>query len=380
MKKVGIVTLIGYHNYGNRLQNYALKKTIEEIGYEVNSLVLEDDKGFLRLSKKEAVLETLKYGTMRDIFAKAKNVLKQKNIKPINQEKLLSQAQEKTQRIRENKFKEFTDRYLNEVKFNNDMEAEYSSFVVGSDQVWNPNNIIDKPQFFLKFTSNNKKIAYAASFGVSKLSPALHKIYKENISSFSSVSVRENEGASIVKSLTREAPQVVLDPTLLLTAKDWDKVRKQASNRPTKPYILTYFLGELSERQKEVIRIARNEKDFEIINLGQIQEQETYETGPGEFIDYIANCEFLLTDSFHGSVFSIIYKRPFIVYNRGDRKGSNDMSSRIDTLLKKFDLKGRKAKEISSLMDITNIDFTKANNIINVERDKSIQYIKDALK
>jgi exopolysaccharide biosynthesis predicted pyruvyltransferase EpsI len=103
------------------------------------------------------------------------------------------------------------------------------------------------------------------------------------------------------------------DPILLLTKEKWLSIAKEASNKPKDKYLLTYFLGGIPTQYKKEIKKTAKENNLEIINLGDIKEKDTYQTGPSEFIDYINNCSVMFTDSFHGTVFSILFEKPFVV-------------------------------------------------------------------
>ena len=167
------------------------------------------------------------------------------------------------------------------------------------------------------------------------------------------------------------------DPTLLLTKEKWLSIAKEASNKPKDKYLLTYFLGGIPTQYKKEIKKTAKENNLEIINLGDIKEKDTYQTGPSEFIDYINNCSVMFTDSFHGTVFSILFEKPFVVFQR---KGGTSMYSRIDTLLNKFKLNSRKVENISWDDDLFSVDFSHVPQILEAERKKSLDYLKDALE
>jgi len=140
---------------------------------------------------------------------------------------------------------------------------------------------------------------------------------------------------------------------------------------------LTYFLGGIPPKYKKQIKKIAKVNNLEVINLADIRDKETYRTGPSEFIDYINSCSVFCTDSFHGAVFSILFEKPFIVY---ERMGSTlSMFSRIETLLKKFKLESRKAENIKSNEDVFNIDFSHVPAILEAERKKSYDFLKEAL-
>lgn len=278
------------------------------------------------------------------------------------------------------KFKAFSEVYLSEKIIYLDNDREYiddmSYFVSGSDQVWNPIEIAQMDKYFLTFAPKFKRITYAPSFGRSELPTTLQKKYKNWIDGLAAISVRKDAGADIIKQLTgREAP-VLADPTLLLSKTEWLSIAKKATNRPNTPYLLTYFLGGPTPETRKKLEKLAEEKNMSIINLGDISETETYKTGPSEFLDYISNASAFFTDSFHGVVFSIIFQTPFVVYERLSPGAS--MYSRIETILNKFNMRNREAKDFKE--DIFSMDFSTADEILIKEYEKSISYLKDSLR
>ena len=190
------------------------------------------------------------------------------------------------------------------------------------------------------------------------------------------ISVREESGAKIIKELTgRDAP-VLVDPTLLLTREKWLTIAKPAKNKPKDKYLVTYFLGGVpKEYKKEIKKFAKNNQ-LKIINLGDIKETKTYITGPSEFLDYINSCDIIFTDSFHGTVFSILFEKPFVVYKR---VGGSSMYSRIKTLLKMFKLESREYEKVRIDNSLFEIDYSHVPKILEIERSKSYNYLKEAL-
>lgn len=192
------------------------------------------------------------------------------------------------------------------------------------------------------------------------------------------LSVREEAGAKIIKELTGKDAFVHVDPTMLLTKEQWLSISETPLNKPSKPYLLTYFLGDIPiKRMKKLKEIAKN-NNLELVNLAQIKDRKSYLTGPKEFIDYINSASVLCTDSFHGAVFSILLETPFIIFN-GEGK-TPSMNSRIETLLKKFNLESRFFDKIKLNDDVFEINYSHIDNILEKERNNSLNYLKNALK
>ena len=281
------------------------------------------------------------------------------------------------------KFKRFSKLYLYEkkIKFHNKIDKEsfdeYDYCVVGSDQIWNPNFNYPK-LFFLVFAPKEKRISYAASLGVSKIPFIYRGLYKRYLKKFDNLSVREEAGAKIIKNLVGKDAYVHIDPTLLLTKDEWCLLKKEARYKPNRKYILLYILGELSLEQKEFIRQLSIDEDLEIVSLADLKDERRYDADPSEFLDYISSCSLLFTDSFHGTIFSILFNKPFIVIDRVIVGQS--MNSRIETLLGMFQLKDRHWNQMINSKDYFNVDYSHTEEILKNERNRSFEYLKKVLQ
>lgn len=348
MKKIGLITINDDNNYGNRLQNYAVQKIINKLECDIENINNQyGNVGFNRI----------RYSLKKYI----KLILRSRYRKFIKFNKNIKKSQY----------------YVD----NNHMVAHlkdyYEYFIVGSDQVWNPNfNRLSKVDL-LEFADDRQKIAFAASFGISELPDQYKDITANALKNFKVISVREDAGKKIVEELTgRKDVQVLVDPTMLLTAEEWDKVSKKPEQLKTDKYILNYFLGELSEERKQEINRVARENNCEIINILD-KNSPFYQTGPSEFLYLEKNAFLICTDSFHSSVFAILYNRPFIVFER-EQKGLESMNSRIETLINKFNLKNRKFTGKITEENLQH-DYTAAYEILEKERQKSNEFLKKAL-
>lgn len=377
MKKVGIVTLNGYYNYGNRLQNYATEKVLESIGFQAETIInttVNITPKLKSISKKDRIRNFLEldFSTKKQrVFSKAKKIIFKRKKKKLNKKRELI-------------FKKFTSSYITETDFviskeyiPTDINKKYDFFVTGSDQVWHPNVINTSTINLLTFAQIDKRIAYAASFGVSSIQDDMMKKYKLGLSEMKSLSVREKQGAEIVKNISGRDAVVLIDPTMMLTKEEWLNISTRPQNINKKKYILTYFLGNVPHERKSFINMLAKEKGYKVINLLNIRQKQTYLSGPSEFIEYINSASVFFTDSFHGIVFSILMQTPFIVC----KKISDSMSqySRIETLLEMFGYEEREEVKIKSYEDLFNIDFSHVDKILKIEREKAILYLKNAL-
>lgn len=256
-------------------------------------------------------------------------------------------------------------------------DDEYHCFIVGSDQVWNPDWAkYTYDRMFLRFCSPTKRISYAASFGVDKIPEKWVDKYKAGLIDFKALSVREDKAVDIVKNTIGITCHKVLDPTMLLERAEWDKIKKMPTKINGKNYILTYFLGGRTREVEKVIYRYAKLTDSAVINL-QDYNMPYYTVGPDEFVGLISKAKMVLTDSFHATVFSIIYEKPFVVY---DRQGSGKkMGSRLSSLLEMCGLNDRRASALDEKM-LLQVDYTNARLAIQKEKVHSLKYLNEAIQ
>lgn len=365
-KKLGIVTINDYSNYGNRLQNYALQEFLKSFDYEVNTITnLPHKKDF-----------KVKIANFKLAISKLNKEL----IYKLQKKKLVKENAELIER-KINNFKKFTTTYIKEKNYNHLTEEnlnEYEYFITGSDQIWNPYFRKGNANDFLVFAPKEKRLSYAPSFGVSKIPKYYENLYKEWLLGFSDISVREASGQLLVNELSNQKATVLLDPTLMLEKKEWENLfKKEKVKNLSSKFILTYFLGDIpKEAQKYLDEISKNEK-IKVINIASFDDKENYDLDPADFLQLIDSANLFLTDSFHGVVFSVIFDTPFIVFDREDNSPS--MNSRIDNLLSKLLLENKKAEFIEKNQIFT-ADYSQAKVIIKNEKQISIDYLTKKLK
>lgn len=352
MSKIAIITLADFNNYGNRLQNYALEKVLTEMGNTVTSIV--------------PYKPNLVKGTIKTLIRKDNENLKIKCLK--------------SKRLKE--FIAFDKQYvhtyaINSDNFENIPEENYDCFISGSDQVWNPDWAdYTYNKTFLRFCQERKRISYAASFGVDSIPEKWIEKYRVGLSEFRYLSVREKTAVEIVADIIGKPCNRVLDPTMLLNKSEWDKIAKVSTKDKRKKYILTYFLGGKSDELN--IKILEYARRFEcdVINMLDINDS-AYMAGPDKFVGLISKAELVLTDSFHATVFSILYERPFVVYNR--QGIGSKMGSRLSSLLEMCALSDRKSDFIDE-KKLLICDFTSARKKIEREKIHSIDFLQKSIK
>lgn len=360
MKRIAIITISDNDNYGNRLQNYALQEVLKSKKNKVYTLWNKCIKCTFYDKSKKTIKKILK------IFVK----------KYRENEKEIDKKRKKA-------FESFTNKYINNyyktIYTGNNLKElgnKFDKFIIGSDQIWNYNfRGMFFGQFeFGMFAKKEKCISYSASIGINGIPEEKINVYKEGLNHISQLSIREDIGADIIEEITGRKAEVLLDPTMLLSGAKWERVLKKPKNMYEEKYILTYFVGGISEKRKSELNEITKKNNIKIISLNE-KNNEYYTCGPSEFIYLIKNSEMVITDSFHACVFSILFEKDFFVLQRTDE--CEDISSRIDTLLSKYELQDRKIEKI--VYDIRKIDFKRVNKKIEEERKKSIQFLEKSL-
>lgn len=368
MKKAAIITLYGNSNFGNKLQNYAVQETLKKYNLEVDNIInipLLNNKN-VSIKKHFSRLKFYIKGTFDKIF----KGLDYHYCYDLNDTK-----------ERQKSFLEF-NKYINNTKhffsfrhikrFNN-----YDYYFVGSDQVWNPQFGGLSDLDLLTFTDKNK-ISLCASIGIDNIPNEFKTKTTIALKEFKAISVREDKAKEIIQDLTnREDIKVLVDPTMFLTIDEWNKVSKKPKKLTFKNYILCYFLGELSNERKNKIESFAKINNYEIINILD-EDSDFYSSGPSEFIYLESHAKFIFTDSFHSSVFGILYHIPFIVFNREGKR--NNMNSRIVTLLNKFGLEDRLFQDDLDIDDYKKIDYNSVEKILISERKKAMTFLETNIK
>lgn len=368
MIRIGKITLDGHDNYGNKLQNFALQAFLERYAAHVDTLWHSSLNIFDLDMAKWPLARRVRLACLESKF-----------------EKRIDHWMHEA--IRKYRFKQFDDQHIH-TRYDcgnilrSDIAREYDFFLTGSDQVWNPHEQQeDKRVNFLTFAPSEKRIAYAASFGVSEIPEKIKKDFSTWIEGMTAISVREQRGAEIVRELTGREVPVLVDPAMLLSAEEWNKIAKKPIWFTNEKYILLYFLSGIPEvAQCNIERLAR-ERNLKIIDLMDEGKIDWYCSDPAEFLYLISHAELIYTDSFHGAVFSILYHRPFVICDRQEKHTEKRANSRIDTLLDLFQLLDRYGIKANQYMVETpfEMDFTGVEKILERERKRSDHFIRSAM-
>ena len=345
MKKIGILTLYGYLNYGNRFQNYAVQEIVKKYGYQTETIVV--------YSSYKPLFKTI----VCRFLALWGNVQAQRYIK----------------------FYKFSHKYIPIRVFVNSkcnlpdtLQYEYQYFVTGSDQVWNP--YVRKKErdiFFLKFANQNQRICIAPSFGITCIEEQFKEKYVDGLNGFNRLSCREQAGISLIQSLTGRDADLLIDPTLALEPKNWQEIAVNPIDN-SKNFILVAMLGKVDDSQMQIVnRIAEMFK-LNIVNI--FDSGSVY--GPEEALGLINQASLVFTDSFHFTAFSINFNIPFVVTHRNDDIINSATYSRITSLLSLFHLESRAYDQINEIDNLLFCDFAYSNSILKRERIKFFDYIE----
>lgn len=372
MKRIGIVT--HYYksiNYGGNLQAYALCKVLQSLGYNAEQIQTPIASPSTRQQKIKKIFRKpwIIFGSIK---ARIKSKITQKRKKPFID-------------TRQKKFKHFNQELIphSEKFYTRESISEsvndYDVFITGSDQVWNFK--LYNPVFFLGFVSQDKiKISYAASMAISSLNKEQQTEMRIALKDFKAISVREVQALELIKDLSPIEPEIVLDPTLLLTSVDWDKVC--ADTLVQEKYVFCYFLGN-NKNERKIAEIFARTRGLTLVtvpmeisdkNFGDLQ----IDASPEEFLSLIKHAEYVFTDSFHAVVFSFLYQKQYFVFNR-NKKG--EMSTRITDITKLFKTEerfcGEKSKEtIEYVTKLNDIDYSRENEKFEQLKSKSINFLK----
>lgn len=378
MKKIGIITILDYTNNGNRLQNYAVQEFLKQCNFEVHTL---DNSGYcenissyhtfsfkLKNFAKKNYYSYILFNKIKYITMTLKNKVKLK--------KYLAGLNFTKKHIKIDNMKTI-------IPYKKIDTCNIDYFIVGSDQVWNINfrgSWID----FLQFAPPEKRIAYAASIGLDKIPKEREEQFKKYISGMKYISVREQRAKEIIEELTDKKADVVLDPTLMLTAEQWAKISVRPNIDISKKYILLYFLGKISDVRMSYIKEYAQTNGCSILDIDNLKDikNNIYIADPSEWVYLIANCQCMFTDSFHGCVFSIIHHKDFEVFHRVKEDGSDaGMFSRIETLTSMFKLENRIQEEnnYQNKPHITTEEFSYVDNVIKYERERTYKLLKGAM-
>lgn len=369
MKKVGIITFQNSYNCGSMLESYALQNYLKKM--KIDSELID----FSSQGQKEMYGTYFKSNSLKNIV---KNIIIFPHIKKIRKNNEMYKKFLKDNLITSKKINTKDD-------FKN---LDYSSVIAGSDQVWNVTIPDYDKAYFLQWVKNAKKIAYAPSFGAKnpvKYANNLEEI-KEMIADFDYLSIRENNGKKWIYDMIKRDVPVLIDPTLLLNADDYEKIVSKDMNINYK-YIFLYcpsfktdickFVKKISDKYNLPV-IAWSAKSFYVKNIGKLGFKLPEYENPSSYLYLIKNAELVFTTSFHGTIFSTIYKKKFFTIKNGEMYGDDD---RVMTLINNLGLQDRllEYKFDNNFDYLKDVDYSNYDNELIKNKKIAENYLKESL-
>lgn len=374
MKRIGMMTFYDVQNYGAALQAYALQHKLLEFGTDAEFIRFIDDSQ--KVNQKAAGI--------RDYFL----VLKRSEFsinKFLKSHSLVPNVSKKFERFREEFFHVSRESYCGYDSLK-DADTIYDAFIAGSDMVWSDIGY-NLDAYFLKFTEENKRLSYAPSLtGVDFNNQQKIDYLRDSINGINALSCREKYGVDAIKKITGRDAFLAIDPTLLLTSEEWRSAL--SIKKSTEKYILCYmFDGVPGKQKKQLEKIAKNEgltiryipmKPSEFVN--ELESGYSAAYGPKEFVELFSNASFVVTNSFHGLLFSIIFEKPFVLYHRPVSNKWGIHEDRMSSVLELTGLSDR-FLYLDTIIDSSylKLNYSTASKMILLERERSLEYLKNTV-
>lgn len=385
MKPIGLVTCYFHHNYGSMLQAYATEMIMQQMGLPFQTIACKAPINYMQENKILYIIKKLliadwkmRLGKMKIERAKKENPMFAKNWE-----------------IRNKAFDQFAETFFHVSPYCKNREEltkmaeNYSAFLVGSDQLWRTDSV-EHGYYTLEWVPGHiRKIAYSTSIGVKDVPWFQVEKNKRFMNRFDHIALREQSACDLVYKLTGRKVPVVLDPTLLFTGDQWLGIQQREPLTNGK-YIFCYLLGD-NPSQRKFIKRVKEKTGYKIVALQQLDDyissdegfaDEAPYVGPCEFLNYIRNAEYVFTDSFHCSVFSILYKKNFFTFSRFAEGAKQSTNTRIDNLLHITGLEDRRMTKDKSVEDVISYkgSFDGVDARLNAYRKSSMDYLNNALK
>ena len=382
---VGVCIKYMHENYGGILQAYATVSYLEKqnIDYEL-----------IRYTRKKTVVEAIKdiprlfnavwFNSRYEGIQRRLSLKKHPEYARNNEIRMKAFAG-----FKEWAFSKFSEEYLGYASLCKG-GTKYDAVITGSDQLWSPAGLPTNYYNLMFVPDNTLKVSIASSFGVKEIPWYQKRRTKQYLNRIEYVSMRENRGSEIVKELTGRNVPTILDPVFFLSEEEWLE-RIPNVKEFDEPYIFAYFLG-ADQKHREAVKKMAADLGLKIIALRHmdqyVESDETfgdvapYDVDPKRFLNLIRNAEYVCTDSFHGTAFSIINKKQFVVFNRYSENSSFSKNSRIDTLCQNFGLEDRRYNGQNDLTEVINkrIDYDKVATKFNDQKRITDDYLRVALQ
>lgn len=383
MKKLGLCVRYDCDNYGSMLQIYATQEIIKRMGWNYEIILYDKKTPIFMIKNITRLFNPYFLNDKLMIFKKKIKLKRYKDVELENQ-------------VRANRFSEYRKKYIGPYSHvykgykNLNIGAQnYDAVMVGSDQLWTPAGI--KSKFYnLIFVPNDiRKISFATSFGVNNIPNSQRRMTSYYLNRIDYLSVREINAQRIVKDLTGKESVIALDPTLVLSGSEWGKIfpKKQIIDGP---YIFAYFLG-TNPMHRDVVKRLGEKTHLKIVTCPHMDDfvecdltfgdKQLYDIDPIDFLNLIRGATYICTDSFHGTVFSILNNKKFLTFNRYDSRDKQSKNSRIDSLCDLLGLEDRRFTKIEYVLEnIENeIDYSSVELKLEKLRKNTISFLSEAL-
>lgn len=367
-KKIGLLTMHRVVNFGSILQAYATQVVIEKLGYDCEIINYQYPNKIHSMDYTSPLLNVVQF--------------------------LMEIRFGFPERKKRRKFRLFREKYLHQSEYFKTRDdlleriPEYDTYIVGSDQTWNIRHIGFDDIFLLSFVpADKRRISYASSAARKELPSLYVDFFKQYLSVFNAISVRERHTQELIKSLLGKDVSITLDPTLLLDANEWQLLAKKSKLKVKTPFILVYILKYSFlpyPTATKVIKDVYDKYHLPIValrysareNMGIEDVIDLHESvGPEDFLWLFMNASFVITTSFHGTAFSLNFRKPFYaIYN------SSIEDDRIYSLLHLLGAESCGIDVCKDYQNVETIDYDKVSEVLNSERNKSILFLRNNLK
>lgn len=384
-KKVALAINYDYHDYGGMLQAFATQRALTKIGVDSEAIDFDCLKGDINKRKWKYFLSNILDVSIvkekgRVIAKKIRTRLNGELKKKLSERDVAFDAFCKDSFNVSRKFASWQDL--------SDGCREYDAVVVGSDQLWLPSNVAGD-YYTLNFVPDDvRKIAYATSFGIGTVPEKMKGQYSQYLSRIDFLSARETSGQEIIKECTDRDVPLVCDPTMLLEKEDWSEIA--TDKRIVKDdYVFCYFMGDNPGQREFVKQLART-KGLKIVALLHLDQYiaadeeyvdyAPYNISPADFVNLVKNANYVCTDSFHGTVFSIIFSKNFFTFKRFNKKASLSTNTRLTSLLNRLGLNERLftgEESVDDSLDVCN--YEQVHQSLKAFRADSFEYLRKSI-
>lgn len=373
---IGLLTPYAVNNYGTKLQAFAVQTLFSQY----------DDVEILRFVPDIADRVGMKINNILHPTSSFADVIPDQTGKKIDE--TLAEKRRNAISSFDNQLK-----FAPVVKGKSHLRAlskQYNAVVCGSDQIWNPINLL-MHIYMLEFVPHSvRRIACAPSFGVDRLPDNLVGIYKKRIKNIEFLSVREESGCKIAEKLGRPDAFQSLDPTLIVDMSRWEAFAKKSKYNYSEPYVFCYFLG-IREIGRQLASRIREATGYKIINLPHFKtyvrcdedfaDIDLYDVDPIDFVSLIANAEYVVTDSFHGTAFSSIFQKNFYCVERHEAALTASTNDRLVSYLNLLGLGNRMITNMGQTKDgFTSVNWENPHEVLENKKVECRAFIENALK